>query len=216
MSTPAASGRGTAAVPPALGGSGLELRGRSRAVASAMFALAGVGVVLAVLIPALDLRSSGCGPLDCGLLQTIGKVMTGLGVGIGLTIVAVGALRAGKLTMAICVVLIAGPSFVWAALIADQWRDLISGTGEVSQMLASAREYAAAQEHVDGSGLSPLLTNGRGDWSVVRIVHPDGAKSYVLSRRSGGRWTPVAIAAWFDRDALRALGAPTDLMKDAA
>jgi hypothetical protein len=62
--------------------------------------------------------------------------------------------------------------------------------------------------------LRPLIYNGRGEWISVRVTAPGGASAFVLERRDGATWVPVAMAPTFTRDDLRALGAPTDLLRD--
>lgn len=178
--------------------------------------VAAVGVVLALAVPLLNLRSGDCGPLNCGFVQVVGKVAASVGVGAALGTVAFVALRAGRITAAVLAALIAGPALLWSVFIVDQWQQLMAGTDQVTVMVSTARDYAARQEGLPSDSLHALLTTGRGDWAVVKIQRPDGAVSYALLERGENGWVPRAIGPSFSRDELRALGAPTDLMRDAA
>jgi len=80
----------------------------------------------------------------------------------------------------------------------------------VSSLPGSNAESAVARREAE------LGPHGRGDWISVRITAPGGASAFVLERRDGASWTPVAMAPDFSRDELRALGAPTDLLRDAS
>lgn len=177
--------------------------------------VAGVGIVLALTVPLLNLRSDQCGPINCALMQVIGKVLTSLGVGMALGTVAVVSLRARRFTPAALAALIAGPTLFWSVLIVDQWRQLGEGSDRVSNMVATARVYASRELGVPQQQLRPLLTTGRDDWAVVRITRPDGSVSYALLQHVNGAWTPKALGDSFSRAQLRELGAPTNLMQDA-
>jgi hypothetical protein len=203
-------GRG---VPPRPAG-GPTLRGPARWLFQAAGLVAGLGVVAALAVPMLGLSSTSCGPLNCGLVQTLGKALAAGGIGLALATVAVQSLRTRQFSLAVLAALVAGPSLLWMVMIVDQWRQLDAGTDQASAVTARAREYAAGRGLGPAGELRPLIHNGRGDWISVRVTAPGGASAFVLERRDGAGWTPVAMAPDFSRDELRALGAPTDLLRD--
>jgi hypothetical protein len=203
-------GRG---VPPRPG-AGPTLPGPARALFQAAGLVAALGALAALAVPVLGLSSTSCGPLNCGLVQTLGKVMAAGGIGVALATVAVQSLRTRQFSAAVLAALVAGPALLWAVMIVDQWRQLDAGTDEASAVIAIAREYAAGRGLGPAGELRPLIYNGRGDWISVKITAPNGASAFVLERRDGGGWAPVAMAPTFTRDDLRALGAPTDLLRD--
>jgi hypothetical protein len=203
------AGRGVPPRPP----SEPLLRGLAKAIFNASGAIVAVGVCMALAIPLMGLRSTDCGQLNCGLVQTVGKALAAGGIGVALGVLAIASLRAGRFSAAVIAALIAGPSLLWAVMIVDQWQALSAGTDEASAAIAAAREYAAARGVGPAGDLHALIYNGRGEWMSVKITGPDG-QSFVLERKSGSTWTPVAAAPTFSRDELRALGAPTDLLND--
>jgi hypothetical protein len=193
---------------------GPTLRGPARLFFQIAALVAALGVLAALAVPILGLSSTSCRPVDCGLLQTLGKAMAAGGIGLALATVAVQSLRTRQFSAAILAALVAGPALLWTVVIVDQWRQLEAGTGEASTVVALAREYAAGRGLGPLGELRPLIYNGRGDWISVRVAAPGGASAFVLERRANGTWTAVAMAPTFSRDDLRALGAPTDLLSD--
>jgi len=194
--------------------SGPTLRGAARVFFQIAGLVAALGVVAAVAVPILGLSSTSCRPLDCGLVQMLGKAMAAGGIGLALATVALQSLRTRQFSVAVLAALVAGPALLWTVMIVDQWRQLQAGTDEASAVIAVAREYAAGRGLGPAGELRPLIYNGRGEWISVRVAAPGGASAFVLERRDNGAWAPVAMAPTFSRDALRALGAPTDLLRD--
>lgn len=186
-------------------------------LARRVFALGGllalVGAAVAIAVPVLDLRSDACGPFNCGLIQVVGKALASGGIGVALGAVALSSIRAGRFSAGALAALVAGPALLWAVLIVDDWQQIQLGTSEAGQVLAAARDYAAAQRNLPADQLRPIIVNGRGAWLSVRVAEPGGAE-VVLLERQNGRWTPRAIAPSFTKDELRAIGAPTDVAKD--
>jgi hypothetical protein len=176
-------------------------------------ALAVVGAVLALAVPVFGLRSDACGSVNCGLLQVIGKALTSGGLALALGAIAVASIRAGRFSAGVLAALIAGPALLWTVMVVEDWRELQAGTSEATQVLAAARDYAAAQRGLPADQLRPIIVNGRGSWVSVRVTEPTGAE-LVLLERQNGRWTPRAIAPSFSKDELRAIGAPTDVARD--
>jgi hypothetical protein len=187
-------------------------------MARRIFNLAGIavviGVALAISIPLLGLRSTDCGSISCGLVQTVGKALAAGGIGVALGTVAIASLRAGRFSAATMAALVAGPALLWSVMVVDQWRQLSAGTDEATQVITVARDYAASHGVGPAADLRALIYNGRGDWLSVKLTAPNGNQSFVIARREGSTWTPVAAAPTFTRDELRALGAPTDLLSD--
>jgi hypothetical protein len=194
--------------------SGPTLPGPARALFRAASLVAALGALVALAVPVLGLSSTSCGPLNCGLVQTLGKAMAAGGIGLALATISVQSLRTRQFSAAVLAALVAGPALLWTVMIVDQWRQLDAGTDEASAVIALAREYAAGRGLGPAGELRPLIYNGRGDWISVKITAPGGATAFVLERRDGGAWAPVAMAPTFTRDDLRALGAPTDLLRD--
>jgi hypothetical protein len=176
--------------------------------------LAALGAAAALAIPLLGLSSTSCGALNCGLVQTLGKALVAAGIGVALATVAVQSLRTRQFSLAVIAALVAGPSLLWAVMIVGNWQQLEAGTDEASAVIAVARGYAADRGLGPAADLRPLIYNGSGSWISVRISAPGGASAFVLERRDGAAWTPVAIAPTFTPADLRALGAPTDLLRD--
>jgi hypothetical protein len=206
------SAYGTAAPPRPSGGP--TLRGPARALFQVASLVAAVGVIVALAVPIGGLSSTSCGAVNCGLLQTLGKALAAGGIGVALATIAVQSLRTRQFSAAVLAALVAGPALLWAVMIVDQWRQLESGTDEASAVIAAARDYASAGGLGPAAELRPLIYNGRGEWLSVRVTAPGGASAFVLARRKDGGWSPVAMAPTFSRDELRALGAPTDLLRD--
>ena len=53
--------------------------------------------------------------------------------------IGVSALRVGQLSIALIVLILAGPTLIWSALITEQWRVYSAGGGTVTEMLIVAR-----------------------------------------------------------------------------
>jgi hypothetical protein len=202
-----------AAAPRPSGSPNVSMPPRARFIVSAAGAMVGVGLLLALVVPILGLSSGDCGPLSCGLVQTVGKGLTAGGLGIGFGVVAVGSFLTRRYSAGTVAALIAIPALLMAATVVEQWRLQSAGVDEATQVLTAARQYAASRGIVVADGQA-VVFNGRGTWLSVKLTAPDGSTAYVLERRDGPTWTPQAMAPTFTRDELRALGAPTDLLRD--
>lgn len=178
-------------------------------------ALLGLGVILAILPGTLGLASDGCGPVNCALVQAAGKVAACLGVIAAMAIVAARALAQRSYSGAVLAGLVMLPAVVWVGLTIGNYQASIAGSGEVHRLNGAAREYAAARVGVPAEQLRALAVDGKLGWAAVRVTAPDGQSQLVLLQTVGGDWTPRAIAPTFSKDELRALGAPTDLLRDA-
>jgi hypothetical protein len=190
-----------------------------RSTRSALFtvagALLGVGVVLALMPAVLGLDSTDCGWLSCALVQTLGKVAVCLGVAAATAVLLVGSLARRNFSGAALAFFLLFPTVVWAGLAVQAYRQGETGSGEVHRLNGAARDYAAAQLGRPAADLRALAIDGKQGWAAVRVTAPDGASRLVLLQSVGGQWRPRTIGTAFSKDELRALGAPTDLLRDA-
>ncbi len=177
--------------------------------------LAAVGLTLTLIVPILNLRSSDCGSLNCGLVQTIGKASTSVGVLVIFATAAITAARTRNFSGAVLAALIAFPAAVLAVGVVVQWQQLQAGSDRITPMLARARDFAASQNQSSPSDIKTLLVTGKGDWAVVRVSQADRMDEFVLLIREGSEWRPRAMARTFTKNELARLEAPTDLMRDA-
>ena len=196
-------------------GSAPGLAGPTRRLIQIGATLAVVGLTLTLIVPILNLRSSDCGSLNCGLVQTIGKAATSVGVLVIFATAAIAAARTRNFSAAVLAALIAFPAAVLAVAVVVQWQQLQAGTDRITPMLSRAREFAAIQNQSAPSDIKPLLVTGKGDWAVVRVSQVERADEFVLLVRDGSDWRPRAMAKTFTKNELTRLEAPTDLMRDA-
>lgn len=196
-------------------GKSFGMAGLTRRLVQLGGTLAGVGLVLTVMIPIFNLSSGDCGPLNCGLVQTIGKSATSVGITLVFATTALASLRTRNFSGAALAALIAFPAAVLAVGVMVQWQQFQSGTDRITPMLANAREFAAVQRQAAPDDIKLLLVTGKGDWAVVRISQSERSDEFVLLVRQGNTWEPRAIGSAFTKDELRRLDAPTDLMRDA-
>jgi hypothetical protein len=185
----------------------------AQALFRAAGAVAAIGIALAVAVPLLGLRSDACGPVGCAEAQVVGKTLAAGGVALALGAVAVVCLLGRRFSAGTLALAIALPALIWAVLVVDGYRQQQAGLDDATRVIAIARDYAAAQPGA-GEPLQATVFNGRGDWLSVRMTRPDGSTFFVLQQRSGGVWSARAAAPTFTREELRALGAPTDLLRD--
>jgi hypothetical protein len=178
-------------------------------------ALLGIGVVLALTPAVLDLDSTDCGALNCALVQTLGKVVACLGVATATALVIVRSLARRNFSAAALAFFLFFPTVVWAGLALQTYWQGESGSGEVHRLNGAARDYAAPRLGRPASELRALTIDGKQGWVAVRVSAPDGGSRLVLLQSVGGEWTPRAIGPTFSKGELRALGAPTDLLRDA-
>jgi uncharacterized membrane protein YhaH (DUF805 family) len=171
-------------------------------------ALLAVGVVLAVLPGALRLESTSCGPVGCDVLQLAGKLAVCLAVLAAMAAISARALAQRNYNAVALAFLIALPAAIWGGLA------LMGDNAEAQQTNRIARDYAAAQLGRPADELRPLILDGKLGWLAVRVTDPVGATNTVLMRRIEGEWRPQAIAPSFGKEQLRALGAPTDLIRE--
>jgi uncharacterized membrane protein YhaH (DUF805 family) len=172
-------------------------------------ALLAVGVVLAVMPGLLRLQSTSCGPVGCDMLQMIGKVAVCVAVLAATAAIATRALRQRNYTAVALAFLIALPAAIFGGLA------LIGDTTEAQLTNRIARDYAAAQLGRPADELRPIILDGKLGWIAVRVTDPTGASNTVLLRRVEGEWRPQALAPSFGKEQLRALGAPTDLIRES-
>jgi hypothetical protein len=186
---------------------------------SGLFSLAGallaIGVVLALMPSLLDLDSTDCGPLSCALVQTAGKVVACLGLALATGAVMLRALVRRSFSGAALALFLLFPAVVWTGLAVRTYLEGESGTGEVHRVNNAARDYAAGPLGRPASELRALTLDGKQGWIAVRVTAPDGAARLVVLQSVGGEWQPRAIGAAFSPDELRALGAPTDLIRES-
>ena len=185
---------------------------RRTVVLGGMLAL--VGACVSLVVPVFDLRSDACGPLSCGLLQLIGKVLASGGLALALGTASVVSLRAGRFSMAALAALVAGPALLWTVMILDDWQGLQAGTNEATAILTAARDYTAAQRGLPAADLRPIIVNGRGNWVSVRVAENGRGSELVLLQKDGAAWRPRAVAPTFTLQQLHDLGAPLDVTKD--
>lgn len=178
-------------------------------------ALLGVGVVLALTPALLRLDSTDCGPLSCALVQTLGKVVACLGLATATGLVIVRSLVRRSFSGAALAFFLFFPTVVWAGLAVQTYLEGETGSGEIYRLNGVAREYAAARLGRPASELRALTLDGKQGWMAVRVTAPDGGSRLVLLQSVGGQWQPRTIGTAFSKDELRALGAPTDLLRDA-
>ncbi len=185
----------------------------SRALVRSGAILAGPALVLAIL-PGMGAQTTDCGPLDCALVQAAGKILVCVAFFLFTAAFLVRgiALRSWATVGIAAVVMF--PSLVYPFLIVQTYQDLTAGTGEVHQMVQAARTYAAASISRPLEDLEGLAIDGKPGWAAVRITDRTEGTWIVVLRSSNRVWSPQAIAPRFDRDALRALGAPTDLIRN--
>ncbi|TAK24583.1 MAG: hypothetical protein EPO26_05015 [Chloroflexota bacterium] len=174
-----------------------------------------VGVVFAVSPGYFGWQTGDCGPINCGFVQVIGKLLVCAALLLSMGTVAARAIRARQPTPAALAGVMMVPAFIWAGLTIDGWRATLAGTGEVAQMVTTARVYAASSLGVPQDSLRGLTVDGKPGWAVVKVTAGDSRSEFVILRFTGGVWAPRAIGPAFSRDDLRALGAPVDLMRDA-
>jgi len=172
------------------------------------------GMVLALVVPILGLRSDDCGPLSCGLVQAIGKALAAGAVGLGFLVLAVVSVLRRGFSAAVLALFVALPALLFAATTLEQWRRVEAGADAPTIVIASSREFAARQGFGEAASLRGFVYNGRADWLSVKLTSPAGLETFVIQRRRAGEWSPVAAAPRFTRDELRELGAPTDLMRE--
>jgi len=168
--------------------------------------LLAVGVGLAVMPGLLGLTSTSCGPVGCDVLQRAGKLLICVAVLAATAAIAAASLARRNYTAVALVFLVALPAAVWGGLA------VMGDTGEAQQTNRVAREYAAAQLGRPAEQLRPIILDGRLDWIAVRVTDTSGAANIVVMRRVDGEWRPQAVAPSFDRERLRQLGAPTNLI----
>lgn len=171
-------------------------------------ALLAIGVVLAVLPGLFRLDSTACGPIGCDVLQTAGKVAVCLAVLAAAALIATRALTRRNYNAAALAFLLALPAAIFGGLA------LAGDSGEAERTNAIARQYAAAQLGRPAEQLRPIILDGKLGWIAVRVTDPAGTSNTVLLRRVEGEWRPQAIAPAFGKEQLRALGAPTDLIRE--
>jgi hypothetical protein len=170
--------------------------------------LLAIGVALAILPGLLRLDSTSCGPIGCDLLQTIGKVATCLAVLAAAGLIAARALVQRNYTVVALAFLIALPAAIFGSLAA------IGDTTEAQQANLIARSYAAAQLGRPADELRPIILDGKLGWMAIRVTDAAGASHTVLLHRVDGAWRPEALAPSFGKEQLRAVGAPTDLIRE--
>ena len=186
-----------------------------RALVSGGGAVALVGVLLVLFVPVLDVSSEDCAPLSCALLQVIGKVAAAGGVAVAASALAVGSAVARRPAGAVLAALIALPALIWPFSVVDAYGKRQAGIDQPSLVVAAAREYAVSSGECGGGEPRATVINGRQDWVTVRATWPDGCARLILLKREAGAWQAKAIASAFTRDELRALGAPTNVARDA-
>jgi hypothetical protein len=169
-------------------------------------ALLAVGVGLTVMPGLLGLTSTSCGPIGCDVLQRAGKVAVCVAVLAATAAIAASSLARRNYAAVGLALLVALPAAIWGGLA------LMGDTGEAQQTNRLARDYAAAQLGRPADELRPIILDGRLGWIAVRVTDPAGATNTVLLRQVDGEWRPQAIAPSFDRERLRQLGAPTNLI----
>ena len=172
-------------------------------------ALLAIGVVLSVLPGLFRLDSTSCGPIGCDVLQTAGKVAVCIAVLAAAGLIAARALVRRNYTAAALAFLIALPAAIFGGLA------LMGDSSEAQQTNRIARDYAAAQLGRPADDLRPIILDGKLGWIAVRVTDPAGATNTVLLRRIEGEWRPQALAPSFGKEQLRALGAPTDLIRQS-
>ena len=185
----------------------------SRSTRSPLWGLSGallaVGVVLAVMPGVLRLDSTSCGPIGCDVLQTAGKVAVCVAVLAATGAIAARGLAQRNYAMVALVFFIALPAAIFAGMA------LVGDDGEAQRTNQIARTYAAAQLGRPPEELRPIILDGKLGWIAVRVTDPAGTSSTVLLQKAEGEWRPRAIAPSFGKEQLRALGAPTDLIRES-
>jgi hypothetical protein len=172
-------------------------------------ALLAVGVVLAVIPALFRLDSTSCGPIGCDVLQTAGKVLACVAVLSATGAIAARGLVQRNYTIVGLVFLIALPAAIFAGLA------LMGDDAEAQRTNQIARTYAAAQLGRPAEQLRPIILDGKLGWIAVRVTDSAGGSNTVLLQKSEGEWRPRALAPSFGKEQLRALGAPTDLIRES-